>query len=1064
MSRTTTWQYDGPLHQLSQVDGPRTDVADITTYDYYADAAGEGANRARLRRVADAHGVALRDNIQYTATGKVLSESRPNGLTLGYTYYPGNDRLETLTESAGGVSRLTRWTYLATGEVESITQGYGTTDATTLSFGYDDARRLTRLTDGLGNYIEYQLDSEGNREAERIYDAVGVLRKQLTQTFDLYNRLDTSAQANESRDPDFAPDDTLDRSTDGAGHVNDYSYDALKRLTRTVQDQTGSDPTTAAATTQYDYDAADRLTRVTDPVNGNTVYVYDDLGNLLSQTSPDSGTTGFTHDAAGNITTRTTARAHTFTYSYDALNRLTLQDGPGVLDDITYVYDLCAAGIGRVCSLVKNSGNVDYGYDGFGNVVAHQGIGYGYDAVGRVRTLSYPSGAVVTYHYDAAGRVDGVQLTRDGVTQDLASGIAHAPFGAVAALGYGNGRTLTQSFDTAYRLQAQSTPGVQAIDYPQYDANGNLRQRTNSLSAQSDSFSYDALDRLDIAAGGFGTRDYDYDKNGNRTRLNRNAAVTNYTYNANSNRLAGATNTSVQLDAAGNTTFYGNRYHVYTPGNRLRETHLNWQLQGSYVYNGLGQRLNKTAAGKTTRFGYGLDGALLVESSTGRTREYIYLDGQPLAVLDSVAVADAGTRIVQTTTPAVKNGTVSLAWSGIDSPTASDWVAVYPVGAADDAYLDWNYTGGTSSGSRSLPLNDPRLVAGQSYELRLYANDSYTRLATSAPFTLNPTGPTVLAATTPTVQGSALNIVWSGIAAPTPFDWVAIYAVGANDTAYMRWDYTGGTSAGSVNLPLTHANLVPGGSYEVRLFANDDYTRLAASGSFVLASLAGTAASSTLYYVHTDHLGTPTALTNEAGTKVWSATHDPFGLATVNEDADGNGQNVAFNLRFPGQYYDAETGLHYNYFRTYDPGTGRYLESDPIGLGGGSNTYLYADANPLRFIDPNGLAFCPPGHRAVPAPNFEGEFPKIFDCKPYGGTTTGYGSAAGSCISCEAECVIEWAIPGATDVLAAVANRAADRIAREGVKAGVKAVARRVNLVVTVYDSAVAVRCLLNCQ
>jgi len=64
---------------------------------------------------------------------------------------------------------------------------------------------------------------------------------------------------------------------------------------------------------------------------------------------------------------------------------------------------------------------------------------------------------------------------------------------------------------------------------------------------------------------------------------------------------------------------------------------------------------------------------------------------------------------------------------------------------------------------------------------------------------------------------------------------------------------------------------------------------------------------------------------------------------------------VQLNLRLPGQYYDAETGLHYNYFRTYDPATGRYLEADPIGQAGGLNTYSYAAANPLSLVDPSGL-------------------------------------------------------------------------------------------------------------
>ena len=74
-----------------------------------------------------------------------------------------------------------------------------------------------------------------------------------------------------------------------------------------------------------------------------------------------------------------------------------------------------------------------------------------------------------------------------------------------------------------------------------------------------------------------------------------------------------------------------------------------------------------------------------------------------------------------------------------------------------------------------------------------------------------------------------------------------------------------------------------------------------------------------IYYVHNDHLGTPVKMTNEMGLVVWQAVYDPFGKASVNEDADGDGKAVEMNVRFPGQYYDAETGLHYNYFRTYDP-------------------------------------------------------------------------------------------------------------------------------------------------
>ncbi|EPN1381942.1 RHS repeat-associated core domain-containing protein [Escherichia coli] len=102
------------------------------------------------------------------------------------------------------------------------------------------------------------------------------------------------------------------------------------------------------------------------------------------------------------------------------------------------------------------------------------------------------------------------------------------------------------------------------------------------------------------------------------------------------------------------------------------------------------------------------------------------------------------------------------------------------------------------------------------------------------------------------------------------------------------------------------------------------------------------------YQVHVDHLGTPKALTDASGQVVWKASYSPFGKASITT------QGPTFNLRFPGQYYDAETGLHYNWRRYYDPNTGRYITSDPIGLAGGINTYAYALSNPIGNADPTG--------------------------------------------------------------------------------------------------------------
>ncbi|KAA3654442.1 MAG: hypothetical protein DWQ11_04530 [Proteobacteria bacterium] len=110
----------------------------------------------------------------------------------------------------------------------------------------------------------------------------------------------------------------------------------------------------------------------------------------------------------------------------------------------------------------------------------------------------------------------------------------------------------------------------------------------------------------------------------------------------------------------------------------------------------------------------------------------------------------------------------------------------------------------------------------------------------------------------------------------------------------------------------------------------------------------------TAYAIETDHLGTPRLLTDATRAPRWRWTSPPFGEVLPEDDPSGLGA-VTFNLRFPGQYYDKETGLHYNWNRYYDPGTGRYVQSDPIGLAGGWNTYGYVGGNPLRYSDPMGL-------------------------------------------------------------------------------------------------------------
>jgi RHS repeat-associated protein len=112
----------------------------------------------------------------------------------------------------------------------------------------------------------------------------------------------------------------------------------------------------------------------------------------------------------------------------------------------------------------------------------------------------------------------------------------------------------------------------------------------------------------------------------------------------------------------------------------------------------------------------------------------------------------------------------------------------------------------------------------------------------------------------------------------------------------------------------------------------------------------------TVFYIWTDQLNSPRQISDTSNVSRWEwANNDPFGSNVLNENPGGVGP-FTYNLRFPGQYFDAESGLNYNYFRDYDPVIGRYMESDPIGLGAGFNTYAYVDSNPLLVIDHLGLA------------------------------------------------------------------------------------------------------------
>jgi hypothetical protein len=183
-------------------------------------------------------------------------------------------------------------------------------------------------------------------------------------------------------------------------------------------------------------------------------------------------------------------------------------------------------------------------------------------------------------------------------------------------------------------------------------------------------------------------------------------------------------------------------------------------------------------------------------------------------------------------TPRIAPGSqLALSWSGIAAPSTTDWIGVYQDGAADTAYKQWTYTTGAANGTRLLTL--PRSLTPGLYELRLFARNSYTRLA-RAWISVQPPSDGVFLSRSPgwMWSGYPTTVGWNQIIAPSPTDWIGFYRKGAPDNAYITYFYTDGSSTGSKRFTVP-AGLAKG-EYEFRLFSDNSYTFMARMSHYVL--------------------------------------------------------------------------------------------------------------------------------------------------------------------------------------------------------------------------------------
>ena len=236
-------------------------------------------------------------------------------------------------------------------------------------------------------------------------------------------------------------------------------------------------------------------------------------------------------------------------------------------------------------------------------------------------------------------------------------------------------------------------------------------------------------------------------------------------------------------------------------------------------------------------------------------------------------------------------------------------------------------------------------AAPGAHTLTAKATDNLGAVITSAAIAVSVTRAPAVALTSP-----ANNAVFTAPAS------IALAATAADDGSITQVDfYNGATLIGTVTTATYNATwaAVPAGSYTLTAKATDNLGVSTTSAPVTIT--VQPAAPAAMYFIHPDHLNTPRLITDQAGTVVWRWDNDdPFGNNAPTENPSGVG-NFTCNLRLPGQYFDRESNLHYNYFRDgYDSATGRYTQFDPIGLGGGINGYVYVHGNPLSFTDPTG--------------------------------------------------------------------------------------------------------------
>ena len=898
------------------------------------------------------------------------------------------------TEHAGGVDR---YQFSFAGAIPAVstivTDPLGTQrkyDYSYLNSHYTNTA-LSQPCVACGGNSGRSITYDKNSNATAIIDFNGV---KTIFAFDLARNLETSrTEASGTTQqravttqwhPTFRLPTQITEPAPGGTRTTTFTYDSSGNLlTKSIlapkNDGTGL---TITRTWSWTYGSFGRTLTATDPNLKTTTYTYNSdsdpgpgkRGNLASITNPAGHVTLISaYDLAGRPTVTADANGLTTTLTYDARGRMTSRqvgiettryayDWAGQLTRIThpdasylqYIYD-DAHRLIEVDDALGNS--IVYTLDAIGNRIQEQ-VFDPVDSLTRSRSRTFNS-------LNQLASDLGAQAQRTAYTYDNNNNLATV----TDPLGHSNGNI----YDALNRLTAVLDPNLGMVHYA-YDAAGNLGQVTDQRELVT-SHTYDGLNNpIKIQSPDTGTTVNTYDLVGNLlTKLDARGVTATYTYD-NINRA-----TSILFRRGSVDEMHQFQYDVGVNGKGRLTQIADPAAVTTWTYNTQGRVTSKAqtvdALTKMVVYAYNNAGQVIgMTSPSGQQIGYSYINNRVAAITVN------GQTLL--------HGAVTMPFGPQSSWLWGNGLFTFRNYDRDGRVASWEFRNGSSilrkeqtfdAASRIVAVNDPSHPgASQAYQYdpldRLTVSQTGSPPLHSQQFAYDAVGNRLNV----TIDNSITNAAYassnnqlqklSGSLHVSYLLGNGTWAFTYNNANRLSTVLNGSVTMATyrVNAQGQRVSKSVGGAmtyfvYDERGHVLGEYDR---TGSVIeetiwfedlpVATLRPTGASGiptpiNIYYVHADHLGTGRAVTRPSDNKLmWQWDNlDPFGANPPNENPASQG-TFKYNLRFPGQYYDSETGTNYNYFRDYDPAIGRYLESDPIGLDGGVNTFAYALNAPVN--------------------------------------------------------------------------------------------------------------------